>query len=134
MPPTIIPHIPDGITNAKFIQFYVAKTRPGILTLPFLRVSFDYEYQHGDILRDSLDELKLPWEVSENENLAANKFPADLSSAYRLVGAGRFNYMGGEFLAWGASADYVVVPDAEHFKTLRKLSPNFRFRIDGARR
>lgn len=133
--PLTLPQIlPDGTTNVKFMQFYVTPARSKIITLPLLRVSFDPEDRHGAILREALDSLGFTWKVSEKEHLAQYNFPADASNKYKLVGAGRANYMGGEFLAWGASFDYNIFPNEEHFQKLQRLNPDFRFKIDMTRR
>lgn len=129
-----LPNLPDGITNAKFIQLYVRLEELGTLFIPILGVSFDPEDKHGNILGDTLNRLGLQWIVSDKEHLFAKRFPAESSTNYRLAGAGRFNYMEGEFFAWGASADYEVLPDEKHFKDIQRHNPDFRFRIDENRR
>ena len=131
LPP--IPHIPEGITNCRFVQMYLAPENSVICSVPILGVSFYNEDEHGMIIIETLERRGIKWPIANEQYLNRKKFPATSSLDYRLVGAGWFDNMNGEFIAYGGSADYIFGPDQEHFEALQKVCSDFKFKIDLAR-
>ena len=128
-----IPHLPEGITNCRFVQLYIASEDSPVLSNPILGVSFYNEDEHGQIIIETLERRGIKWQIAEDQYLNRKKFPAFSSLDYKLVGAGWFDHSGEEFIAYGGSADYIFGPDLEQFEALQKICPDFKFKIDLAR-
>jgi hypothetical protein len=92
--------------------------------VPVLGTSDEPEVRCGTILRRTLIENFLNFKLS-NDLIG---FPEVKGQDYEAAGMGRYELKNGIFIAHGASFDYELDPNKEHFEELKRLYPNFKFR------
>lgn len=124
----IHPPLPtERISGLKFVQIYL---KQGELLIPHLFLSQSNPDRHGLIIKRCLETLAIEAPTSEEQHLRLFNFPARETKDYAVVGMGQSLIRKGIFTAYGASVDYELISNEEHFQRLEKFVPEVKFIIE----